>query len=152
MSTETAIHKADLLLALDAEGKPVELHHALRVVRELREELAALRAQEPVGCMSADQFAAMTGGTVENGTCFRIWQTDNPPSRAKAGVKLYADPAPAAVPDGYVLVPKEPTVFMTDAGVRAASLNGAEGSDQEVRGDVLAAWASMLAAAQEGKP
>lgn len=54
-----------------------------------------MASAKPVGCMSRDQFDAMTGGTVENGEHFRIWQMDNPPSRARSGVKLYAAPQPA---------------------------------------------------------
>jgi hypothetical protein len=72
---------------------------------ELRAELDALRKQVPVGCMSRDQFDEMTGPTVENGEHFRIWQTDNPPNRAKAGVQLYAAPVMPQVPDGYRLQP-----------------------------------------------
>lgn len=92
MSTETAIHKADLILALDADGKPVEMHHALRLVRELREELAALRAQEPMAWAywhrdDPDDSLVVTTTRWAPGTLHPNWQE----------TKLYAAPAPSAV-------------------------------------------------------
>ncbi len=65
----------------------------------LSAQLRAAGEQVPVGCMSQEQFDAMMAGPVENGDCFRIWQMDNPPNRAKSGVKLYAAPVPPSQED-----------------------------------------------------
>ena len=60
--------------------------------------------------------------------------------------------ASAEVPDGYVLVPKVPTLSMLESGISAMSMNGAEGTDEQIESDVMAAYHAMLAAAQkEGK-
>lgn len=109
---DVLLHKADLLAALHDEGKPVELHHALRVVRELRQaladyeadaihscgpdckrplcvmraELAALRAQEPVAWLYE---MPVSGERIASATK-KLLPNERP---------LYAAQAPAAVPD-----------------------------------------------------
>ena len=78
-----------------------------REIESLRAELTEARLQlkdaseqEPVGCMSPEQFSILTGDPVDNGVHVRIWQVYNPPSRAKSGVKLYAAPVTQpAVPE-----------------------------------------------------
>lgn len=101
MSTETAIHKADLMLAPLEEGSPVPASHypLLLMIRELREELAALLAQEPMAWAywhrdDPDDSLVVTTTRWAPGTLHPNWQE----------TKLYAAPAPAAVPpDVYEL-------------------------------------------------
>lgn len=96
-------HLAYLQITSTSAERCVAMLDAASEISSLRAELSALKSAqgEPVGCMSREEFDRMTRATVENGECFRIWQMDNPPSRAKSGVKLYTtpQPAPAAVPD-----------------------------------------------------
>ncbi len=58
----------------------------------------------------------------------------------------------AALPPGFVAVPVEPTDEMVEAGISAASLNGAEGTDEQLRGDVTGAYAAMIAARPDKQP
>lgn len=66
---------------------------------EAQRQLKEAIEQEPVGCMSPEQFSILTGDPVDNGVHVRIWQVYNPPSRAKSGVKLYAAPVPQPADD-----------------------------------------------------
>ncbi len=58
----------------------------------------------------------------------------------------------AALPPGFEAVPVEPTDEMVEAGISAASLNGAEGTDEQLRGDVTGAYAAMIAARPDKQP
>ena len=88
-------------IAIEAQEKL----EALAEARELRAQLAALEQQEPV--------AKVIAGSLGPRMAFIANGKDSP----KAGTKLYASPVPAAeqkVPDGWKMVPIEPTDEMAD--------------------------------------
>lgn len=58
-----------------------------------------------------------------------------------------APPAPAAVPEGWKLVPVDPSLEMVVAGGGAIDMNGGEGGDDEMQSDAIHAYCAMLAAA-----
>lgn len=61
-------------------------------------------------------------------------------------IPLYTQPPAVAVPDGYALVPVEPTREMLDAAERI------DWSNADIRGNCCNQWHALLAAAQEAKP
>lgn len=110
-------------------------------VREMIEEIEALRAklrqyeeaekQEPIGEVTC---------VFQDGGQQVLWKQGVQP--LPYSTKLYTRPAP--IPEGYVLVPKEPTGNMLDAAEDATG--------GEISLDGLAeAYKAMLTAAEEGK-
>jgi len=84
-------------------------------------------------------------------TATSFHQNPNAPEIAKHTPLYAAQPTPARVPPGGVLVPVEPTRAMLDAAGRCAVQEGQAWLDADAR----ATWAAMLAAAndaQKGKP
>lgn len=55
-----------------------------------------------------------------------------------------------SIPEGYVLVPEEPTQNMVKAGCDAIRKNGGEGSDEELSGDAVCAYKVMINELGEG--
>lgn len=66
-----------------------------------------------------------------------IWKCD-------CGEKIYS-----CIPEGYVLVPIEPTITQSLAGMRAIDANGGEGDDDSLITDAVEAYKAMIAAAQD---
>lgn len=98
---------------------------------DLRKEIAELRAQEPVAYCDKDG---------------QLWREQNDPDDKP----LYARQAPAAqaVPDGWQLVPKEPTPSMMKAGALARHSAACDGGYSIVGGPAAEpCYRSMLAAA-----
>lgn len=90
----------------------------------VREEMA--QGQEPVAWLDLTRFsrAAMTYAS-----SFKVSYRQTP---------LYAAPV---IPDGMVMVPREPS----DQMIHAAKRNGAEGSDEEIASD----YRAMIVAAEK---
>ncbi len=102
----------------------------------LRAKIEAMEQQKPVGEI---QRANSTGNYI----CSEVWVP------LPVGSKLYAlpgaQPAPS-VPEGWKLVPIEPTPGMIDAAEYV------DWGDADVRGSCINAWDRMLAATPEAKP
>jgi len=110
---------------------------------ELRAEIAAMKRQEPVAWARKLGLDLLSFGCV---TDLNYRPSDIPES---SYIPLYlapgAQPAPS-IPDGWKLVPIEPTPEMIDAAEYV------DWGDADVRGSCINAWDRMLAAAPEAKP
>jgi hypothetical protein len=110
----------------DGEGAIEDLAHAIVADMEDRaSEPFAVRVSVTIKKLSALSRPAADSEAVavvvENVVGVElVWA--NPPSvtRPPIGTKLYTRPSTAAVPEGYVLVPRKATQAMEDAGVYAA--------------------------------
>lgn len=116
----------DRLLCLDYPDFPAKLATA-------ETQLQVLREQEPVAEIATQPFG-------ENEVAFVRWVGENrcPP----IGTKLYTSAPPAPIPEGWQLVPIEPTVEMRE--VMRTELGGSFLRTKQ-------AYKAMLAAAQKGE-
>ena len=89
------------------------------------------------------EIAIIVNGTEPHDT---LWSYHDLPEKVRA-LRQAQQPA-AAVPEGYALVPVEPTQGMLDAAGMCIVPDGKEWLDQSNRGT----WAAMLAAAPAQKP
>ena len=118
---------------------------AMAEIESLRAKIEAMEKQEPVAQVGVHK----TGGNAGIAWSARpLNEFDSLPLLCD-GDKLYlaqgAQPAPS-VPEGWKLVPIEPTPGMIDAAEYV------DWGDADVRGSCINAWDRMLAAAPEAKP
>ena len=111
----------------------------------LRAKIAEMEKQEPVAYLPLSSARMLESGVVASGV---VW---NCRDKAASDIPLYARPGaqPAPIiPEGWMLVPIEPTHEMVNAFVSAARAYMQEygGNSPQVM------WAAMLAAAPEAKP
>lgn len=114
--------------AVQAELKHEEQRIADLVedVNRLGHELAAIKQQEPIGCVTTDSMRGYPIGSINFGAHGYM---------AKAGDLLYTSPQ-LVIPEGWKLVPVEPTREMADAGA-------------DIDPERASVWAAMLAAAPQ---
>lgn len=89
--------------------------------------LQAIEQQEPVGVFQ-----------------YESWRIAFTYKSVPDGAKLYAIPVSPAIPEGFRLVPIEPTVKMLDACL----VDGATEAQRKVKNVYADIWAKMLAAAE----
>ena len=95
-------------LKVDRDAGNVGLHHLKGHNDALRAELDALKSQNPVAMVVDNK-------TEEGGMEWLLMESDSQYRNLDFGEPLYARPVPA-IPEGYALVPVEPTDEMKEAG------------------------------------
>ena len=95
-------------LNADRNAGNVGLHHLKGHNDALRAELDALKSQNPVAMVVDNK-------TEEGGMEWLLMESDSQYRNLDFGEPLYARPVPA-IPEGYALVPVEPTDEMKEAG------------------------------------
>ncbi|ECF9074714.1 TPA_asm: hypothetical protein G4P39_004834 [Salmonella enterica subsp. enterica serovar Muenchen] len=88
-------------------------------LRELARIALASLEEKPVGEVSEKRYGLVMDGTVDLGgeSTYRIIKGEKAMKRLPLGTKFYIAPPAPVVPDGYALVPVEPTDEMIAAAM-----------------------------------